>query len=83
MTPSGLSLTRQPPDTDAAKSSALELREFLQAHGEQVDAASAESEYAYEDPTKAGLALAAKHGFEWTGYLGWGDEGLTGCPTST
>jgi len=58
---------------EAAESSAKELGEFFGVHAEQADAL----EDSYTTPTEAALALAKKHGFEWEGYLGWGDEGLS------
>lgn len=63
---------------DQAKASAAELEAFFAAHGEQVDAMWEDDLDPVSTPTEAAKQLAAAHGFEWTGYLMWGDEGLSG-----
>ena len=60
----------------AATESAGELSAFFDAHGEQSDAMWRDGGDPISTPTKAATELASKHGFEWTGYLAWGDEGM-------
>lgn len=63
---------------EKARASAEELEAFFAAHAEQTDAMWETDEDPLTTPTAAAQALASKHGFEWSGYLMWGDEGLSG-----
>lgn len=51
-----------------------ELDEFLSAHARQMDSAIEENDEYPEGPVQVDLDLAAKHGFEWSDMLGWGDD---------
>lgn len=70
-------------DVASAAAAAEELRAFLSAHAEQVDASwddepDESGREGWERPSKACHDLAAKHGFSWDEFLMWGDDGLSG-----
>jgi hypothetical protein len=72
-------------DPKKAGEAAVELKQFFKEHAKQADKAMDEAfgdggdENAWPPPaTKACEALAAKYGFKWKEWLGWGDDSLVG-----
>jgi len=68
-------------DAHKAAAAAKELRTFLSAHGEQIDASFDDEPdesglEAWERPSQACHDLAAKHGFTWDEFLMWGDDSM-------
>ena len=59
-----------------ATGAAAEIRQFFEDHARDSAAMWEAGDDPISTPTEAAKALAAKHGFEWTGYLAWGDEGM-------
>ena len=59
-----------------AEASGKEIQQFFEDHARDSQAMYDAGEDPISTPTEAATKLATKHGFEWTGYLAWGDEGL-------